>query len=417
MMTPPAHPAYERIAIGPDFIKDPFPLLRRLREAGPVHQVVFGKDFAPCRWLVTRYADVKAGFGDPRLSNQILTPLREERDVDALPLTTRAMRRADALLGRAMANVDPPDHTRLRALVVRAFSAKRMDALRPRVEQLTDELLDAVAGRAAFDVVASVAFPVPIQVLCELLGVPPEDGKVFRAAARVLSGFLPDDAAALECIRSLDAFEDYIRALIVERRARPSDDLLSDLIRVQEGEHRLSEEELVAMAALMIFAGHETTLQVIANGMLALLTNPDQLATLRASPDLLPNAVEEILRFDGPANPGLHRYVLADVEIGGVTIPAGSYVMLGTASANRDPAVFESPDSFDVTRRFHAPPLAFGFGLHYCMGARLAKIEGEVVIGALLRRFPDLRLAAEPQGLQWRPGFLRGLVELPVSIR
>lgn len=411
------HSIYERITIGPDFIRDPFPLLKRLREAGPVHPVVFGEDFASCRWLVTRYADVKAGFGDPRLSSQVLMPLREKVDVDSLPLTVRAMRRADALLGRAMANVDPPDHTRLRALLVRAFSAKRMDALRPRVEQVTDELLDAVGGRAAFDVVASVAYPVPIQVLCELLGVPPEEGKVFRAAARVLSGFLPDDAAALECIRSLDAFEDYIRGLIVERRARPSDDLLSDLIRVQEGESRLTDEELVAMAALMIFAGHETTLQLIANGVLALLTNPDQLMRLRANPDLLPNAVEETLRFDGPANPGLHRYVLADVEIGGVTIPAGSHVMLGTASANRDPAVFDSPDSFDVTRRFPAPPLAFGFGLHYCLGARLAKIEGEVVIGALLRRFPSLRLAAEPQDLPWRPGFLRGLIELPVSSR
>ncbi len=417
MTIPEAHPAHEPIAIDPDFIRDPFPLLNRLREAGPVHRVVFGKDFAPCRWLVTRYADVRAGFGDPRLSSEILTPLRGAVDVGALPLTTRAMRRADELLGTAMANVDPPDHTRLRALIVRAFSTKRMDALRPRVEQLTDELLDAVADRAAFDVVASVAHPVPIQVLCELLGVPPEDGKVFRAAARVLSGFLPDDAAALECIRSLDAFEDYTRALIVERRARPADDLLSDLIRVQDGEQRLSEGELVAMVGLMVFAGHETTLQLIANGMLALLTNPDQLAPLRASPDLLPNAVEEILRFDGPANPGLHRYVVADVEIGGVTIPAGSYAMLGTASANRDPAVFESPDSFDVRRQFHAPPLAFGYGIHYCLGARLAKIEGEVVIGALLRRFPDLRLAAEPESLEWRPGFLRGLVELPVSIR
>ena len=161
-------------------------------------------------------------------------PLRDRADVDSLPLTVRAMRRADDLLGRAMANVDPPDHTRLRSLLLRTFSAKRMDALRPRVERLTDELLDAVADRAAFDVVASVAFPVPIEVLCELLGVPPEDGKVFRSAARVLSGFLPDDAAAVECIRSLDAFEDYIRALIVERRKRPSEDLLSDLICVQD---------------------------------------------------------------------------------------------------------------------------------------------------------------------------------------
>jgi cytochrome P450 len=151
--------------------------------------------------------------------------------------------------------------------------------------------------------------------------------------------------------------------------------------------------------------------------MLALLTNPEQLATLHARPDLIPNAVDEILRFDGPANPGLHRFVLRNFEIGGVTIPSGSYVMLGTASANRDPAMFVSPDSFDVTRHFQAPPLAFGFGIHYCLGAQLAKIESEVVIGALLRRFPDLRLGVEPECLQWRPGFLRALVELPVSVR
>ncbi|MFI0421330.1 cytochrome P450 [Spongiactinospora sp. 9N601] len=398
-----------------DFNRDPFPLLRDLRESGPVVQVSLPDGLGITRWLITRYDDAVAALGDPRLSNGIDAPLRDIDDPASLPPRVQVLLRTSELLGRAMANMDPPGHTRLRKLAVPAFNARRMEGLRPRVRQITGELLGTVAGRPEFDLVETLAMPLPVRVVCELLGVPARDGQVFRDASKVLAGYLPDDETALASIRDLDAFEKHIRALIAERRARPADDLLSDLIQARADGRRLTDEELVAMAGLLIFAGHETTVQMICNAMIALLGDPDQLAAVRADHGLLPAVVEETLRFDGPANPGLMRYATEDVEIGGVLIPRGACVIVATAAANRDPRVFRDPDRFDITRAFPAPHLAFGHGIHYCLGARMAKIEGEIAIGALLDRYPGLRLGCAVEELRWRPGLLRATVELPLQ--
>jgi cytochrome P450 len=368
------------------------------------------------RWMVTRHADVVDLLSDRRLSSEIGGPLRELADPEELPPRVRVMKRTDELLGRAMVNVDPPDHTRLRRLVVPAFNARRMEALRPRVREMTDELLDAVGGRPGFDLVSTLAFWLPVRVVGELLGAPTDGEGIFRQAAHVLGGYLPDDESALASIRGMDRFEEYIGGLIADERARPADDLLSDLIQSMEDGQRLTDRELVAMAALMIFAGHETTVQLICNGVLALLRHPDQLAAVRADPDLLPGVVEETLRYDGPLNPGLTRYAVEDVPVGEVTIPRGSYVLLATSCANRDPRAFADPDTFDVTREFNEPQLGFSHGIHYCLGARMAKLEGMIAIGTVLDRFPDLRLGCEPDELRWRPGLMRAVEELPLLV-
>ncbi|GAA1287038.1 cytochrome P450 [Saccharothrix xinjiangensis] len=403
------------VVVDESFFQDPFPVLDRLRERAPATPVLFADGFGVPRWFVGRYADVVAGFTDPRLSN-VVVPALAPPGVDRaeLPAGQRVLLRANDLLGRAMANTDPPDHTRLRRLVSAAFGARPMDALRPRVRELVAAALDA-AGEE-FDLMAVLARPLPITVVCEVLGVPAADAEVFRAAARVLGGFA-DEESAPEVIGAMDRFADYAADLVAHKRRRPADDLLTTLVEVSDEGDRLTGDELVAMLALMIFAGHETTVQLIGGGVLALLTHPDQAALLRAEPGRLPDAVDEVLRFDGSANPGLPRLATADVPVGDVVVPRGAHVILATAAANRDPRAWDRPDEFDVTRERRQRQLAFGHGIHYCLGARMARIEGEEAVGALLSRHPGLRLAVEPAALRWRTGFVRALEALPLTTR
>nr|AKA59398.1 cytochrome P450 hydroxylase [uncultured bacterium AB_162] len=405
------------VTLGEDYIRDPFPTLTELREAAPVHQVRFAGDDAHERWLVTRYDDAVAAFRDARLSNDIGHDVRRlPLDGDA-PASLRLLVRTDQLLGPAMANRDAPDHTRLRAFFTPVFDRRRVEGLRSEVERIVDELFEPLDGLQEIDVVEDLALVLPIRVACAVLGIPAEDGRAFRGASRVVAGYVPDEETAAAVIDEIGTCEAYLRDLVAARRARRGEDLVSDLIAVEIDGDRLDDTELVASIALMVFGAYEPTASLIGSGTLALLRHPEELAKLRADPETIPNAVDEMLRYDGPANPGLSRRVVADVEIAGTTIPAGSRLIVGTASANRDPRRFDDPDTFDVSRTFSSPQLGFGFGAHYCLGARLARIEVELVVRALLQRFPTLELAVDESRLEWRTGFVRALTSLPVRTR
>ncbi|MFF3324030.1 cytochrome P450 [Streptomyces sp. NPDC002889] len=383
--------------------RDPYPWLDRLRRSGPVQRVELrGGGHA---WLVTRYDDVLAATAHPSLSSDPRTP--------GSPASPSARPGGDGRRPPSMLTTDPPDHTRLRQLVSRAFTPRRVAALRPRVQQIADGLLDAVAPLGRADLIADFALPLPVAVICELLGVPFEDRARFsRWSAEMLSPpVAPAVAAAAEQARA--DLGEYLCGLVVRKRAEPADDLLTALAAAGE-ENRLSDAELAGTAILLLVAGHETTVGLIGTGALLLLLHPAQLDRLRREPALLPSAVEEFLRYDGPVMLGVVRYAREDLELAGTAIAAGETVVLSTGAANRDPGRFARPEVLDVARA-HNPHLALGHGLHYCLGAALARLEGEVAIGTLLRRLPALALAVDEEHLRWRPSVLRGLATLPVT--
>ncbi|KWX05158.1 cytochrome P450 [Carbonactinospora thermoautotrophica] len=386
----------------PQFKANPHPTYAALRDHDPVRRVTLPSGLPA--WLVTRYEDVKAVLADPRLS----------KDVRRFPDPGRYLVAADLreTISRHMLNADPPDHTRLRKLVSKAFTPRRVEALRPRVQQITEELLDRMAPLGRVDLIDAFAFPLPVTVICELLGVPVEDRDEFRVWSNVIIEGVGAGDRFESAVRAMDK---YLRELVEAKRRSPGDDMLSDLIAAREEGDRLSEGELTSMAFLLLVAGHETTVNLIGNGVYLLLTHPDQLALLRSDPGLLPSAVEEFLRYEGPAETSTLRFATEPIEIGGVTIPAGEVVLVALASANRDGRRFADADRLDITRG-DSQHLAFGHGIHYCLGASLARLEGQVAIGELLARFPDLALAVPPEELAWRPGTLiRGLRELPVT--
>jgi len=383
---------------------DPYPWLDDLREAGPVQRLRMrgGLD----AWIVTRYDDVQHGIADPRLASN---PRHAEEVYATSPLFQP---QSDNALGSSMLTADPPDHSRLRRAVSRAFTPRRVEQLRPRIQQIADELLDAIAPRGHADIVGDYAFPLPIRVICELLGVPVADREKFRVwTAQLLTPRRTEEAA--EAARDAGvSLNSYIRDLVAEKTVRRGDDLLSDLAAAGE-EGRLTDDEITATGVLLLIAGHETTVNLIGTGVRLLLRHPDQLAAVRADPALLPGAVEEFLRFDGPVMIGVIRHTTEEVEIGGVTIPPGQIVILSIGSANHDPDRFDRPDLVDVTRGDNAH-FAFGRGMHFCLGAPLARMEGDIAIGTLLRRLPGLELAVGDDELVWRPNVIRGLESLPV---
>jgi cytochrome P450 len=387
----------------PDFAADPFPFLNALREEGPVRRAVLANGVEA--WLVTRYEDGLAAMSDPRMSSDLhhaTDPRLLEQQPAAEPFP------------RSMLRVDPPDHTRLRRLVSKAFTARRIAELRPRVEKITDQLLDGVTPVGRADLISEFALPLPVTVISELLGVPVDDRDGFQEWTNVM---LDQRAGRPNQVRLEQAWQQmlaYLEQLLAAKRARPDDDLLSALIIARDEEQRLDENELVAMAFLLLVAGYITTVNLIGNGLAALLAEPEQLNALRDNPQLLSRAVEEFLRYDGPVNPGMARFPTEDVEIGGVRIPRGATVLIASAIANRDPARFPDPDRLDVNRADNAH-LAFGHGIHYCLGAPLARLEGQIAIGAVLRRLPGLALSVPPDELQWQVGGLRGLKHLPVT--
>lgn len=373
----------------------------RLREAGPVHRVVTPE--GEHAWLVTRYADVRAALANPVLSLCRANAHAGYRG-SALP----------AALDEHLLNLDPPDHTRLRRLVGGAFTAHRIERLRGRVQHAADVLLDDLAGRADADLIESYAAPLPMAVICELLGVPPADRAQFRAWTHVLVDSAPDrDRNLGDALRNILRFT---RELIERKRARPDDDLLSALIRAHDVGDRLTENELVSISFLLFAAGYETSMNLIGVGILELLRRPQRCAALRSDPARVPAFVEELLRHSAPASLSTRRFPVEVVEIGGTRIPAGDMVLLSLASANRDPDRFARPDEL-LAARTEQGHVAFGHGVHFCLGAPIARLEGQIAIGTVLGRFPSLALAVPAGQLPWRPSIrTRGLRRLPVTL-
>jgi cytochrome P450 len=380
-----------------DFRADPHPYLRRLRDIAPVDQTPIGV------WRLTRYADCV------RLLTQVPTGVRLSDG--SLPGEGLVPNAGPA---RFMLQQDPPNHTRLRKLVSKAFTPRAIERLRARAQQVADAQMDAVAARGEMDVIADLALPVPATMICEMMGVPLSHRDRFTewtAQSTHLLAFMLAPPDVLErAVAAANALREYFVALIAERRAHLGDDILSDLIRAEESGDRLSGDELLSQCIGLLIAGFETTIGLIGNGVLALLRHPDQLARLVAEPALIASAVEECLRFDGPIalTP---RYLHADAEFGGITIPKDSQVWAMLIAANRDPARFADPDRFDITRPDNAH-LAFGGGAHFCLGAHLARMEAQIAIGTLVRRVDGLALASEE--LEWGRSLFRVLGRLPV---
>ncbi|MFF3013674.1 cytochrome P450 [Streptomyces sp. NPDC057939] len=378
-----------------DFAVDPHPVHAALREKGPVHRVhIPGSGDV---WLVLGRAEVRAALTDPRLSNDIRHSATWKSD-------------GGNAIGLNMLQTDAPRHTRLRALVAREFTAGRIEAMRPRVQRIADDLIDALPAAGTVDLVAHYALPLPLTVICELLGVPVEDQHLFHTWSTELVA--PSSPAAAGAAAGEMAA--YFASLIAAKAGAPGPDLMSALVGASAAPDGLSAEELLGMAFLLLVAGHETTVNLISGGVLNLLRHPDQLAALRADPGLLDGAVEEMLRHDGPVTTAAFRYAAEPLEIAGVRIPAGDSVMLSLAAASRDPEHFADPDRFDI-RRAPRGHLAFGHGIHHCLGAPLARVEGRIAVETLLRRLPDLAPAAGPDSLPHRrSAMLSGVVGLPV---
>lgn len=405
--------ADDPITLDEEFLRDPHAVLQRVRNSEqPIRRLVLPHGIPG--WLITRYADARELLADPRVSKDSARARELLRSHAAVPADAPAEEGAvmATALQHHMLNADPPAHTRLRKLVNKAFTARTVARLRPRIEEITAELLDQMAAAGSVDLVKSFAFPLPTTVICELLGVPAEDRHRFSAwTTSLVSRSDPDvirrDSAAMAA---------YLAELVAGKRQNPTEDLLSELVHVTDQGDRLSEDELLAMAFLLLIAGHETTVNLIGNSVLALLNNPDQLAALRADESLLPNAIEEFLRFDGPVNIATLRFTVEPVHVGGVEIPANEFLLISLLSANRDPARFPDPDRLDVTRAAGGH-LAFGHGIHYCVGAPLARLEAEIALGGLLRRFEKLSLDGEPRALRWRDSTLvHGLESLPIRV-
>ena len=389
---------------------NPFALFAEVRRRGAVHRVtlVDGHD----AWLVVRHDEARAALNDPRLSKDMHAALAANAGVVSEGLPGPAF-------ARHMLTVDPPDHTRLRRLVSSAFSPRRIEALRPRIQAIIDELLDGIAAEGAdsrVDLVSRFAFPLPFTVICELLGVPEPDRP---ALGRGLIGLLVPTSTAEQYANAKlasDAVVTLLEQLVEVKTASPGDDLVSALIVARDGNERLDTRELLSTIFQLIVAGHDTTASFIGNSVVALLRNPGQLALLREDPGRFGVALEEFLRFDAPVPHSTFRYAVEPVELGGVTIPAGAQVIISLAAANRDERAYDDPDVLDIDRS-GARHLAFGHGIHHCLGAPLARMEGSIALGTLLRRFPQLRLAVADDELRWGHGdglVLRGLSELPV---
>lgn len=390
------------------YMQDPHAVYAELRGAGPVHKAKTPTGLPV--WVVTGYDEVRSGLADPRLGKDAA---RLRTIIEQASMASSEVLTAPESVAADMLNSDPPEHTRLRRLVSKGFTARRIERLRPRVARVTDELLDAIAGREAagpVDIVGSLAFPLPVIVICELLGIPHADRDTFRDWSQAVIGAGPPDRVR----RVSTAMGGYLAQVMTAKRSAPADDLLSDLIELSDSGDQLTPLELVSMAGLLLIAGHETTVNLVAGGLLALLRHPDQLAKLRARPELLDGAIEEFLRYDPPAAVATMRFATEYLVLGGVTIPAGDIVLLALSAANRDGERFADPDSLDIERPA-AGHLSFGHGIHFCLGASLARMEAKIALGKLIERFPAIKLAVDPGDLRWRPSVvMHGLVDLPV---
>ncbi|MBA3268767.1 MAG: cytochrome P450 [Acidimicrobiia bacterium] len=382
-----------------EYRSDPYPLYDWVRENQPIHRAADGN------WVLVRYADASAVLRDSRFSNN-----PEWLGPDAVNASS-----VRVVGSRVMMFLDPPDHTRLRSLVSKAFTPKVVESLHPRVQAIVDESLDAVAGKGEMDVLADLAYPLPTTVICELLGIPLADRELFKDwsadASRLLDGYVDDDAQVRGMAATMHLGQ-YFTDLIEQRRADPRDDLLTAMIAAEEDGAKLTHEELLTTAILLLLAGFETTMNLVGNGMFMLLRHPDELARLRDDPSLDRTAIEELLRFEGPVHITA-RIATTDIEVGGQPIRKGEQIAVSIAAANRDPDQFPEPNRLDVGRTDNRH-LAFAAGAHFCLGASLARLEARAAITTLIRRFPDIHLLNEEP--QWRDHFVvRGLKELRVG--
>ncbi|MEH2487926.1 cytochrome P450 [Bradyrhizobium sp. AZCC 2230] len=393
--------------LSPDFIRNPYPHYDRLRTVDPIHETPFGQ------FVASRHADVSLVMRDKRFGKDFVerTTRRYGPEIMKEPVF-RSM-------SYWMLQADPPDHTRLRGLVVKAFTARRVEDMRPRIQEIVDQTIDAVKDRGQMDLIEDFAFRLPVTIICDMLGIPEEHREVFYKSSRDGGRLLdpvpmtPEEIAKGNAANMMAQM--YFQQLFELRRRSPADDLTTQLVQAEEDGNKLTNEELTANIILMFGAGHETTVNLIGNGLLALHRNPDQLALLKARPDLITNAIEEFLRYDSSVQM-TGRVTLEEIDdLGGKRIPKGESVLCLLGSANHDPAVYpDHPDRLDITRP-NVRPLSFGGGIHFCLGAQLARIEAEIAIATLLRRLPDLRID-DVENPAWRPTFvLRGLRYLPAS--
>jgi cytochrome P450 len=393
--------------LSPDFIRDPYPHYERLRTSDPMHLTPLGM------FVASRHAEASLVLRDKRFGKDYVerTIRRYGPDIMKEPVFRN--------MSHLMLQQDPPDHTRLRGLVVKAFTARRVEDMRLRIQQIVDETLDRIIPQGKMDLIEDFAFRLPVTIICDMLGIPLEHREAFYAGSRDSGRVLepvpmtPDEIKAGNARIAMAQM--YFQHLFELRRKQPGDDLTTQLVQAEEDGSKLSNEELIANINLLFVAGHETTVNLIGNGLLALHRNPDQLALLKANPALITNAIEEFLRYDSSVQL-TGRVTLEDIDdLGGKKIPKGESVLCLLGSANRDPAAYpDRPERLDITRP-NVRPLSFGGGIHFCLGAQLARIEAEVAIATLLRRLPDLRLD-DAENPEWRPTFvLRGLKKLPAS--
>src|SRR5215207_2019315 len=399
-----------------------------MREKGPVASITLPT--SESIWFVTRYAQAVALLkDDERFANDPSNALTEEEYVQLFQQATEHLTveqqemaaQTDEILRRNLLAVDPPDHSRLRRLVAIPFTPKFIEGLRSRVQVIADTLLDAVQTQAdetgcrEWELISDFAYPLPLTVISEMLGIPLVDRDKFREWSQAAVSFTPADRANPAVTAKLIEFIAYMRRLVTEKRSNPGDDLLSGLVLAETEGDKLSENELLSMIFVLIVAGHETTVNLIGNGTLALFEHPEQRARLRENPSLLKPAIEEMLRYYGPVEMSLTRWVRQDTEFGGRNMRRGEQIMAVLASANHDGEQFPDPDVFDISREPNRH-IAFGTGIHACLGATLARLEGHVAFATLLSRMPDLALAIPRAEVRWRDAtFLRGLVQLPVT--
>ena len=401
----PSQPLFNPLS--PDYIRNPYPHYERLRTLDPMHVTPFGN------FVASRHAEVSLVMRDKRFGKDYVE--RTKRRYGPKIMEEPVFRS----MSHWMLQADPPDHTRLRGLVVKAFTARRVEDMRPRIQEIVDQTIDAVIDRGHMDLIEDFAFRLPVTIICDMLGIPEDHREAFYKSSRDGGRLLDPVPLSPDEIKQGNAgnlmAQMYFQQLFELRRKSPGDDLTTQLVQAEEDGSKLTNEELTANIILLFGAGHETTVNLIGNGLLALHRNPDQLALLKARPDLTVNAIEEFLRYDSSVQL-TGRVALEDIEdLGGKKIPKGETVLCLLGSANHDPAVYpDRPDRLDITRP-NVKPLSFGGGIHHCLGAQLARIEAEVAIATLLRRLPDLRID-DVENPEWRPTFvLRGLKRLPAS--
>jgi cytochrome P450 len=390
----------------PEFKANPFPFYAHLRKNQPVYQTHLGKQTI---WMLTRYEDVAMVLKDERFVKERRNAMTPEQ-LKKQPWVPPMFKARE----RSMLEVDMPDHARLRGLVHKAFTPRLIEQMRERVQTLSEELLNKAIAKGQIDLVKDYALPLPVTVIAEMLGVPQKDQFRFAKWSNTMMT-ASSNPNPLRLIPTIMAFTGYLRKLFKQRRANPQDDLITALVQAEEAGDKLSEDELLSMCVLLLVAGHETSVNLIATGALALIQHPEQMAMLRDDPTLIKPAIEELTRFVCPVEHATERFTREDVALHGMVIPQGETIFAVIGSANRDEAHFDNPDSLNIQRE-NNKHLGFGLGMHYCLGAPLARLEGQIAINTLLRHLPDLQLAVPESKLRWRSSIIfRGLESLPVT--